>query len=226
MRLGAGTMLEARGLLFDMDGTLVDSVAAVERTWRGWATRHGLDPAPIIEVAHGRRAIETVRMFATGGMDVEAEAARLAEIERGQTEGIREVAGAGALLRSLPRDCWAVVTSADRALATSRLALAGLPMPDVLVAAEDVAAGKPDPEGYRAAAHRLGLSADECIVFEDAAAGIAAGRRSGAAVVVVATTLPSSALAEETWIADFTATTAVAVAGPQGKGYRLDVRFG
>lgn len=198
-----GAVIAARGLLFDMDGTLVDSIAAVERTWRGWAALHGLDPAPILAVAHGRRGIDTVRMFAPAGVDVEAEAARLAAVEQEQTEGIRAVPGAALLLRSLPPGSWAVVTSADRALATSRMALAGLPTPDLLITAEDVTAGKPDPQGYRLAARRLGLAAEDCIVFEDAPAGIAAGRASGARLVVVATTLPKAQLVDAAWIGDF-----------------------
>lgn len=206
-------MIEARGLLFDMDGTLVDSVAAVERTWRGWAALHGLDPLPILAVAHGRRGIDTVHMFAPGGVDVEAEAARLAEVERKQTEAIRAVPGAAALLRSLPPGSWAVVTSADRALATSRMALAGLPTPDLLITAEDVTTGKPDPQGYRLAAQRLGLAAEDCIVFEDAPAGIAAGRASGATLVVVATTLPRAELADEAWIEDFSGVSVSIAAG-------------
>ncbi len=212
-------MIEARGLLFDMDGTLVDSVAAVERTWRGWAALHSLDPIPILAVAHGRRGIDTVRMFAPEGVDVEAEAARLAEVEREQTEGIRAVPGAAALLRSLPPGSWAVVTSADRALATSRMALAGLPTPDLLITAEDVTTGKPDPQGYRLAAQRLGLAAEDCIVFEDAPAGIAAGRASGAMLVVVATTLPRAELTGEAWIEDFSGASVSIVAG------RLCVHF-
>lgn len=210
MRLSAGTVLQARALLFDMDGTLVNSIAAVERTWRGWAARHGLDPRPILAVAHGRRAVETVRRFAPPGLDVEAEAAHLAVVEREQTDGIAAVAGAAALLDALPAGRWALVTSADRALATTRMRLAGLPMPGVVVTAEDVAAGKPDPEGYRAAAAQLGCDASDCIVFEDAEAGLAAGRASGARVVAVATSLEAAALDREDWIADFERFAAVA----------------
>ncbi|MET4697981.1 sugar-phosphatase [Constrictibacter sp. MBR-5] len=214
-----GDVIDARGLLFDMDGTLVDSVAAVERTWRGWAALHCLDPAPILAVAHGRRGIDTVHMFAPEGVDFEVEASRLAEVEREQTEGIRAVPGAGPLLRSLPPGSWAVVTSADRALAVSRLTLAGLPIPDLLITAEDVTAGKPDPQGYRLAARRLGLAAGDCIVFEDAPAGIAAGRASGARLVVVATTLPKAQLVDAAWIGDFSGVSVSLHAG------RLRVHF-
>ena len=154
-----------------------------------------------------------MRLFAPAGVDVEAEAARLAEVERAQTEGIRAVPGAAALLRSLPPGSWAVVTSADRALATSRMALAGLPTPDLLITAEDVTTGKPDPQGYRLAARRLGCAAEDCIVFEDAPAGIAAGRASGAKLVVVATTLPTAELVEEAWIADFSGVSVSTVDG-------------
>jgi HAD superfamily hydrolase (TIGR01509 family) len=172
-------------LLFDMDGTLVDSTAVVERTWHSFATRHGLDPARILAVSHGRRTEETVAEFAPAGTDVDAEASRLTTQEVADTEGIVEVPGAAELLASLPEGSWAVVTSAGRELAEARMRAAGVPIPAVLVCADDVTMGKPSPEGYLTAAERLGVPPEHTIVFEDAEAGLLAARASGAHTVVV-----------------------------------------
>ena len=117
MQIGAGTDLPARALLFDMDGTLVNSTPVIVGLWRRWAARHGVDPEALLSASPGRRAIETVRMFAPPGMDVVAEAASLAKAAGEETEGLAPIPGASALLHSLPRGCWAVVTSAERVLA-------------------------------------------------------------------------------------------------------------
>lgn len=175
----------AAGLLFDMDGTLVDSTAVVERTWRSFAGRHGLDLARILAVSHGRRTEETVAEFAPAGVDVEAETRRLVAQEVSDTDGIVAVSGAAQLLASLPTGSWALVTSAGRALAEARMAAAGLPVPPVLVSADDVTAGKPSPEGYLTAADRLGVASEQTVVFEDAEAGLLAAVASGARTLVV-----------------------------------------
>lgn len=179
------TELRARVLLFDMDGTLVDSAEVVEACWRRFASRHGLDAEAILAVSSGRPTIEVIEQFATPGMDPAAETSRIEDEEMDRTEGIREVRGARRLLESLEPGRWAVVTSAPRELARRRLAAAGLPVPAVLVGADDVSAGKPDPQGYRMAAKTLGSAAGEAVVFEDAEAGLLAGRAAGAATVVV-----------------------------------------
>ena len=179
------TTITAAALLFDMDGTLVDSTVVVERTWSQFADRHGLDVARILAVSHGRRTGETVAEFAPAGVDVVAETDRLVAQEVADTEGIIEVPGAAALLASLPEGSWAVVTSAGRALAEARMAAAGVPVPAVMVSAEDVTAGKPDPEGYLIAAARLGVAPERTVVFEDAEAGLHAALGSGARTVVV-----------------------------------------
>jgi sugar-phosphatase len=179
------TPFAAAALLFDMDGTLVDSTAVVERTWRSFADRHGLEPATILAVSHGRRTVETVAEFAPPDVDVDAEAARLTGQEVADTDGIIEVRGASALLGSLPSGSWAVVTSAGRELALARMTAAGVPVPDILISAEDVTDGKPSPEGYLLAAARLGVAAEQTVVFEDAEAGVLAARASGARTVVV-----------------------------------------
>lgn len=177
-------------VLFDMDGTLVDSRIVVERVWREWAAAYGRDYRPILAVSHGRRTIDTVREFAIPGMDAEAEAAKLEAQEVADVEGILPMAGAAELLARLPANRWAVVTSASRSLATRRLTAAGLPIPDVMVTAEDVAHGKPDPEGYQTAARLLGTNAESCLVFEDAPAGIEAGKRAGADVIAITAARP------------------------------------
>ncbi|RLV10063.1 hypothetical protein CTZ27_02125 [Streptomyces griseocarneus] len=177
--------LTAETLLFDMDGTLVDSTPVVERTWRRFARRLGLDAEEILATAHGRRTGETVARFVPEGMDAEAETARLVAEEIADTEGIVAVPGALELLASLPKDRWAVVTSASRELAVRRMRAAGLPLPRLLVSADDVTRGKPDPEGYLTAARRMRVRPGATIVFEDAEAGLLAAAASGATPVVV-----------------------------------------
>ena len=175
-------------LLFDLDGTIVNSIAAAERAWAAWAERHGLDVAAFLPTIHGVRGIDTITRLALPGLDpaVEAEAILQAEIE--DVEGVEPIEGAAAFLASLPADRWAIVTSSPRRLALRRLAAAGLPVPAVLVTAEDVARGKPAPDCFRLAAERLGADPADCLVFEDAPAGIAAAEAAGSAVVVIGAT--------------------------------------
>jgi sugar-phosphatase len=172
--------LRCRALLFDLDGVLADSTASVEAHWRRWAAGHGLDPDAILHVVHGRRAIDTIREVAPA-LDAERELAALP--------------GAAELLPRLAAGSWAVVTSGMRAVALARLRASALPEPPLLVAAEDVGRGKPDPEGYLAAAARLGRSPAECVVFEDAPAGVAAARAAGMRCVALASTYPTADLA-------------------------------
>jgi mannitol-1-/sugar-/sorbitol-6-phosphatase len=176
------TELPARGLLFDNDGVLVDSDAAVTVSWSRWATEHGLVPVEVLAVVHGRRAADTVADLLPG----ERRAAASALIDRYELEDagtVPAVAGAADLLAALPADVWAVVTSGTPALATARLTAAGLPLPGVLVTGSDVRTGKPDPEGYLLGARLLGVPPEETLVVEDSPAGIAAGRAAGARVL-------------------------------------------
>lgn len=172
--------------LFDIDGTLVDSTPAVERAWRTWAAENGQDGEAILQVSHGRRAKDTLAHF-VAPEHVDAAAQRLLELEMADLDSVVALPGARDLLESLPRDRWAAVTSGGRQLMTARLQAAGVPVPDVLIAAEDVEHGKPDPAGYLLAAQRLGADPAECIVIEDAPAGLEAGRRAGSRVIAVAT---------------------------------------
>ena len=169
---------DCEALLFDLDGVLVDSAECVERTWHRWAEANGLDPAVVIETAHGRRTIETVQLVAPD-LAAEAEGARLAASESTETDGVHEIAGARQLLENLPERSWAVVTSGIRAVAELRIRHTGLPAPAVLICADEITAGKPDPEGYLAAAAQLGVEPRECVVIEDAPPGIEAARAAG-----------------------------------------------
>jgi mannitol-1-/sugar-/sorbitol-6-phosphatase len=189
--------IRCNAILFDLDGVLLDSGAAVERAWRRWAGRHGLDLADVLAEAHGRRTRDTIRAVAPW-LDVEVETNALEEAESADTDGVVALPGAVSLLESLPRGSWAVATSGTRRLATTRLAHGGLPLPDVLVAAEDVERGKPDPQPYLAAAAGLGVEPGRCLVVEDAPAGVAAGRAAGAVVLATTTTFAAAELAGAT----------------------------
>jgi sugar-phosphatase len=173
--------------LFDMDGTLLNSIASANRCWQAWAERHGLDFAQIKPTMHGMRAVETIRRWAPH-LDVEFEHAALTQAEMDDVDGIDAISGAEAFLRALPRDRWALVTSAPRLLALRRIEAAGLPVPPVLVTADDVERGKPAPDCFLKAAEILGVAPEDCLVWEDAPAGIAAAEAAGMAVVVIGAT--------------------------------------
>jgi mannitol-1-/sugar-/sorbitol-6-phosphatase len=182
--------------VFDLDGVLVDSTAHVEQQWRRWATSRGLRPEPFLRVCHGRRALETIRMAAPH-LDAEAEVRAFVPLEDGASEPRGPLPGALRLLEALPPGTWAVATSGIRAVAASRLRRAGLPVPPVLVCAEDVARGKPSPDAYLLAARELGCPPEEVLVVEDAPAGIQAARAAGMDVVGLTTTHAPSQLAAD-----------------------------
>jgi len=182
-------------ILFDLDGVLVDSRAAVERQWARWAREHHLEPAEIIPIAHGRPTIETIRQVAPH-LDIDAEAHAMEQREISDLEGVRAISGAADLLARIPPDRWAVVTSGTRDLATTRLRAVGLPVPRTMITASDIHHGKPDPEPYLKGAAALRIPARECIVVEDAPSGIRAGKAAGMRVIGVPTTYPVEQLGE------------------------------
>ena len=175
----------AAGVLVDLDGTLVDSSEPVRRVWTAFAHRHGLDPEQVLHVAHGRPSRETVALLAPAAVHAE-EAAVIESAEVSDADGVRALPGAAALLGS--QRPLAVVTSCSELLARTRLRAASLPVPDVLVSSDSFERGKPDPACFVEGARRLGLDASDCVVIEDAPAGIAAGLAAGATVIAVRTT--------------------------------------
>ena len=176
--------LRAEALLLDMDGTLVHSTTEVETVWRLWCQSHRLDPEPVLAMCHGMRSREVIRALAPQ-LDLAREVALLDELEI-QHAGVAEpIAGARTLLGALSPARWALVTSASQRVARHRLASAGLPLPRLLIGAEDVVRGKPDPEPYLLAARRLGLAPADCLVFEDAPAGICSALQAGCQVVQI-----------------------------------------
>ncbi|WP_144661548.1 HAD-IA family hydrolase [Paenarthrobacter nicotinovorans] len=208
-------VLTVRAILFDMDGTLVDSTAIVEQVWLEFAERYGLDYNEILRTSHGVQAGDTIRRYAPADADLEALTAELGEMERSRTDGVIALPGAEALLAGLPDEAIALVTSADRILAEIRMKAAGLSMPSTTVTAESVTQGKPHPEGYLKAAALLGAEPADVVVFEDAPAGIAAARAAGMRTVVVGDS--GGELEEGMWrIPDYTAVTVTAVKDDDG----------
>ncbi|WAH99265.1 HAD-IA family hydrolase [Arthrobacter sp. MMS18-M83] len=215
--------LTVRAVLFDMDGTLVDSTAIVEQVWSEFAGRYGLDIDEILRTSHGVQAKDTVRRFAPAGADIDALAEELGQMERTRTDGIVALPGAAELLESLPSDAVAMVTSADRILAGVRMQAAGLEMPATTVTSEAVTRGKPDPEGYLRAAARLGVEPADVVVFEDAPAGIASARAAGMRTVVVGDA--GGHVADGLWqIADYSAVSATAALDASGRRV-IELRF-
>jgi len=187
--------LECDAVLFDLDGVLVDSTACTVRLWRRWAAEHDLDHDEIMRVVHGRPTIETIR-FVAPHLPAEEEATRFDAAEAFDTDGVTGIEGAAQLVRFLPSDAWAVVTSGTRDTAMTRLTHTGLPIPSVLVTADDVNRGKPDPEAYLLAAAKLGVKPERCVVVEDAPVGVSAAHSAGMRVVAVETTHSQSELLE------------------------------
>jgi sugar-phosphatase len=185
-------------ILFDLDGVLVDSTGSVTRQWKRWAQEQNIDPQKVVEIAHGVRTIEIVRKLAPH-LDAEAEVVRLEKREADDHEGVAVMPGAAELLKAIPDGRWCVVTSGTRYLATSRLKLANLPIPQVLVSADDVSKGKPDPEPYLMGAKLLGVNPSQCLVIEDAPAGTRAAHAAhagGMKAIAITSTYPASALHE------------------------------
>ncbi|MEV6105006.1 HAD-IA family hydrolase [Streptomyces sp. NPDC051940] len=177
--------VEIQAVLFDLDGTLVDSDPAIHRHTVRWAHRHALDPDTVVRVSQGRRDIDFIRELVPHA-DAEAELAWFDEVSVADSGDVAPAPGARRLLADLPAGSWAVVTSATRPVAYSRLAAAGLPVPELLVCAGDVAQGKPSPQGYLAAARRFDADPARCLVIEDSEVGLLAARAAGMPALAVA----------------------------------------
>jgi sugar-phosphatase len=182
-------------ILFDLDGVLVDSTRSVARQWRHWAIENQIDPEKVLEIAHGRRTIEVLQLL-TPHLEPEPEVRKIEKREADDTDGVAVMPGAADLLESVPDGRWGVVTSGTRYLATSRLRLGKLPIPRVLVSADDVLNGKPHPEPYLKGAELLGVKPTECLVIEDAPAGIRAAHAGGMKVIALTSTYPVEELIE------------------------------
>jgi sugar-phosphatase len=200
-------------MLFDLDGVLVDSTRSVDRQWRIWARTKGIDEEKVVAFAHGVRAIEVIRRVAPH-LNAEAEVRELESQEADDREDVAVMPGALALLHSIPEGRWCVVTSGTRHLASMRLALVGLPIPKILVTADDVAHGKPHPEPYLKGAERLGFAPGDCLVIEDAPAGIQAAHAGGMKVVGLMSTFQAAALSEADAVLKRLDEIYVGVAGP------------
>lgn len=196
--------IRCKAILFDMDGTLVDSTAIVERAWGNWAARHNLSLPDILAFSHGRPTISTLEQFRPGH-DHSADLEELARFEETETGGILAVPGAAEILSVMQAQNhpWALVTSAWRKLAETRVLAAGLPLPTVIVPIDEIQNGKPDPEGFLHAAAQLGVAPRDCVVFEDTRPGIDAGLRAGMQVIALLTTCPAEQLNHKPLIRDF-----------------------
>jgi mannitol-1-/sugar-/sorbitol-6-phosphatase len=192
------TTFSCAAILFDLDGVLVDSTGSVDRQWRAWAREKGIDEDSVIAIAHGVRSIEVIRAIAPH-LDAEKEARKL-ENREAEDPGIAVMPGAIELVRGIPENLWCVVTSGTRHLASERLKRVGVPLPKVMVAADDVVNGKPHPEPYLKGAELLGVNPAECLVIEDAPAGIRSARAGGMKVIALASTYPAAALTKADFV--------------------------
>ena len=189
------TEVQAAAILFDMDGVLIDSTPAVARVWRQWAIEHGFDPQQVVASAHGRPSLANVREYLPHA-DHEAENREVERREINDLEGVVPLPGTVELLASLPPDRWTIVTSCTRRLAEVRIRAAGLPLPKKFITSNDITNGKPHPEPYLKGAAILGFPPEQCVVCEDAPAGVRAGKASGARVIAFTTTVEAPAVRE------------------------------
>jgi sugar-phosphatase len=209
-------LVRCKGILFDMDGILISSIGSVERSWTKWAAMRSVDLAYTLSIAHGCRSIETVAKLRPD-LDAETENRIVENLEIDDTEGVVVLPGVLQLLAALPRDRWTVVTSATEPLARVRLATGGIPVPERIITADDVAQGKPHPAPYLAGAALLGFAPEECVVFEDAESGTKAGRAAGC--TVIATTFShsiASLAAADYLIPDMTGVEVTTLTGDEG----------
>jgi len=195
--------LHCAAMLFDLDGVLIDSTPAVERVWTKWAIEHGFDAPEVVARAHGRPSLTTIREYLPDA-DHEAENRIVERGEIADLDGVIPLPGVLDLLASIAENRWTIVTSCTRALAEVRIRAAGLPVPKKFITSTDIVHGKPDPEPYLKAAAMLGFTTSECVVFEDAPAGIRAGKAAGSKVIAFRTTAsePELRQAGADWIAN------------------------
>jgi sugar-phosphatase len=208
--------IRCKGVLFDMDGILISSLGIVERTWTKWALIRGMDPEQVLNVIHGRRALDSMILLRPD-LDPKVEMKILEDIEVQDSDGLRMLPGVLELLAALPKDRWTVVTSATERVARVRLAAGGIPVPDYIVKAESVTQGKPHPAPYLAGAALLGFAPDQCVVFEDSSSGVKAGHDAGC--IVIATTFSHQAdslEAADYLVEDVTGVAVEVLAGGQG----------
>ena len=191
--------LQVSGILFDMDGVLISSTAADERTWKRWARLHAMEDSFSIHATHGRRTVDTVKALRPD-LDPLEQLSLLESYDAEDRDGLLVLPGVQALLSGLPLDKWAIVTSASGPLMRSRLVFADVPIPPVVVTAEMVLHGKPNPEPYTLGAKLLGFSPAECLVIEDAPAGINAGKEAGCRVLAVASSHHADELSKADWV--------------------------
>jgi sugar-phosphatase len=218
--MGNLVRLSCKAVLFDMDGTLVDSTPVVERAWSSWAARHGIPLEAVLQFSHGRPTIDTLEHFLPG-RDHYDELKGLEHFEETQLEGILPVPGASQVVQAVQYKPWAVVTSARRSLAEARIRAAGLTLPKVMIPVDEIRSGKPNPEGFLRAAELLGIVPEECVVFEDTRPGIEAGLNAGMQVVGLLTTLATDQLRHQPLIRDFRD---VVIQSDDSEGLRIELR--
>ena len=211
--------IAVKGVLFDMDGVLVSSIGSVNRCWRRWAAMYDIPGAESFEIPHGTRAIDIVKELRPD-IDPNEGLRVIEDMEIADTADLVVLPGVKALLASLPPERWAIVTSATKRLLLGRLEAAGLPLPARLISGDMVEHGKPDPEPYRRGAELLGFRPGECVVIEDAPAGVGAGKAAGCPVLAVLGTHEASQLGQADWITP-SLTEVVALAGGDGLVLRI-----
>src|SRR5271168_1363994 len=195
------TSFQCKAVLFDLDGTLINSIGCVESAWRVWFAEHNLDVRNSMPKIHGMRASDSIRLFGPQ-FDVASEVKKIEDLECSCVDGLSAYNGAHELTDALPINSWAIVTSGSRRLARHRISHVGIKAPEVLVTADDVKKGKPHPEGFMKAADTLGIEYANCLVIEDAPAGVKAARSAGMKVLAVATTHSASELQEADYCVD------------------------
>jgi mannitol-1-/sugar-/sorbitol-6-phosphatase len=191
--------VSAKGILFDMDGVLISSIDAAVRNWRIWAKRYGVPNPEEFVIPHGVRSIDLVKMLRPD-IDPQVGQRAIEDMEVEDVADLQVLPGVKALLKSLPPERWAIVTSATRRLLLARLKAAGLPVPERIITGEMVERGKPDPEPYRRGAELLGFRPEECVVVEDAPSGVEAGKAAGCRVLAVLGTHSAAELVRAEWV--------------------------